>query len=176
MLQSTSQIATVQDFLATEGWEWKFIPRHGPHFEGLWDAAVKSMKCHLRRTLGSQVATYEELCTLLADIEACLNSRPLCALSDDPFNPTYLSPGHFLIGEPLTQLLLLTLLMSNVIDFPNGKPTKKNCNSSGNVGHSITSRVCNSVNASRGHPLTYNQAISSCWGRTTRHLSTGRQL
>jgi len=28
----------------------------------------------------------------------------LCALSDDPFNPTYLSPGHFLIAEPLTQL------------------------------------------------------------------------
>jgi len=28
----------------------------------------------------------------------------LFALSDDPFNPTYLSPGHFLIGEPLTQL------------------------------------------------------------------------
>jgi len=28
----------------------------------------------------------------------------LCALSDNPFNPTYLSPGHFLIGEPLTQL------------------------------------------------------------------------
>jgi len=62
------------------------------------------MKYHLRRTLGSQVATYEELCTLLADLEACLNSRTLCALSDDPFNPTFLSPGHFLIGEPLTQL------------------------------------------------------------------------
>jgi len=62
------------------------------------------MKYHLRRTLGSQFATYEELCTLLAEIDACLNSRLLCALSDDPFNPTYLSPGHFLIGEPLTQL------------------------------------------------------------------------
>jgi len=62
------------------------------------------MKCHLRRTLGSQFATYEELCTLLAEIEACLKSRTLCALSDDLFNPIYLSPGHFLIGEPLTQL------------------------------------------------------------------------
>jgi len=62
------------------------------------------MKYHLRRTLGSHIATYKELSTLLAEIEACLNSRPLCTLSDDPFNQTYLSPGHFLIGEPLTQL------------------------------------------------------------------------
>ena len=74
------------------------------HFGGLWEAAVKSKKHHLRWTLGSHIATYEELYTLLAETEACLNSRPLCALSDDPFNPTYLSPGHFLIGEPLTHL------------------------------------------------------------------------
>ena len=29
-------------------------------------------KYHLRLTLGTQIATYEELCTLLAEIEACL--------------------------------------------------------------------------------------------------------
>jgi hypothetical protein len=104
MLQSSSQMARVQDFLATEGYSWKFILPHGPHFGGLWEAAVKSMKYHLRRNLGAQIATYEELCTLLAEIEACLNSRSLCALSNDPHNSTYLSPGHFLIGEPLTQL------------------------------------------------------------------------
>ena len=49
---------------------------------------MKSMKYHLQRTLGAQIATYEELCTLLVEIEIRLNSRPLCALSDDPFNPT----------------------------------------------------------------------------------------
>jgi len=97
-------MSTVQEFLATEGCEWKFIPPHGPHFGGLWEAAVKSVKFHLRRTLGSQVANYEELCTLLAEIGACLIFRTQCSLSDDPFNPTYWSPGHFLIGEPLTQL------------------------------------------------------------------------
>ena len=62
------------------------------------------MKYHLRRTLVSHVATYEELCTLIAEIEACLNSRHLFALSDDPFKTTYLSAGHILIGEGLTQL------------------------------------------------------------------------
>jgi hypothetical protein len=104
MLHSSSEMARVQDFLAKEGCDWKFIPPHAPHFLGLWEAAVKSMKYHLRRTFGSHIATYEELRTLLAEIEACLKSRPLCTLSDDPFNQTYLSPGHFLIGEPLTQL------------------------------------------------------------------------
>jgi hypothetical protein len=98
------QMARVQDFLTSEGCEWKFIPPHSPHFGGLWEAAVKSMRYHLQRTLGSHIVTYEEFSTLPAEKEACLNSRPLCALSDDPFNPTYLSPGHFLIGEPLTQL------------------------------------------------------------------------
>jgi len=97
-------MAPVQECLADEECDWKFIPSHQPHFGGLWEAALKSMKYHLRRTLGSKVATYEELCTLLADIEACLNSRILCALSGDPYNTNYLSPGNFLIGETLTQL------------------------------------------------------------------------
>jgi hypothetical protein len=104
MLLSSSQTVRVHDFLATEGCDWKFIPPHGPHFGGLWKAAVKSMKYHLRRTLGTHIATYEKLCTSLAEIKVCLNSRPLCALSNDPHNSTHLSPGHVLIGEPLTQL------------------------------------------------------------------------
>ena len=41
--------------------------------------------------------------TLVIEIEACLNSRPLCVLPNDP-HTSYLSPGHFLIGEPLTEL------------------------------------------------------------------------
>ena len=94
----------IQDQLASEGCTWRFIPPHGPHHGGLWEAAVKSMKYHLRRILGSQIATYEELYTFLTEIEACLNSRPLCAPSDDPQSSTYLSPGHFLIGDSLIQI------------------------------------------------------------------------
>ena len=32
ILQSTSQMATVKELLATESWELKFIPPHGSHF------------------------------------------------------------------------------------------------------------------------------------------------
>ncbi|XP_029157225.1 uncharacterized protein LOC114929725 [Nylanderia fulva] len=42
-----------------------------------------------------------EFATLLCQIEACLNSRPLAALTSDPDSFEALTPGHFLIGRPL---------------------------------------------------------------------------
>jgi hypothetical protein len=57
LLQSSSHVEQVQDYLSKEKCEWKFIPSHSPHFGGLWEAAVKSMKHHLRRILGNNVCT-----------------------------------------------------------------------------------------------------------------------
>ncbi|KMQ83710.1 hypothetical protein RF55_19291 [Lasius niger] len=41
------------------------------------------------------------MATLLSQIEACLNSRPLQALTDDPEDLAALTPGHFLVGSAL---------------------------------------------------------------------------
>lgn len=80
---------------------WHFNPPAAPHFNGLAEAAVKSVKTHLKRVIGDSLLTYEELSTLLSQIESCVNSRPLCSMSSDSNDFTSLTPGHFLVGQPL---------------------------------------------------------------------------
>jgi hypothetical protein len=67
----------VSEFCSARNVEWRFIPEHSPNFGGLWEACVKSAKTHLKRIMGSIRFTYEELTTVLSQVEACLNSRPL---------------------------------------------------------------------------------------------------
>ncbi|UYV61690.1 hypothetical protein LAZ67_1005924 [Cordylochernes scorpioides] len=76
--------SNIHDFASSEEIKWNFIPPSSPHFGGLWEAGIKSVKYHLRRIVGITKLTFEKLTTVLTQIEACLNSRPLCPLTDDP--------------------------------------------------------------------------------------------
>ncbi|XP_011687417.1 PREDICTED: uncharacterized protein LOC105449732 [Wasmannia auropunctata] len=96
--------------LAEERVRWRFNPPSAPHFGGLWEAAVKSLKHHLRRVIGDSKLTYEEMSTFLSQTEACLNSRPLQPLTDDPEDLTALTPGHFLVGAALLSVPEPTLV------------------------------------------------------------------
>ena len=93
-----------EDYCAIKGISWVTIPTRAPHFGGLWEAGVKSMKRLLRRQLVRMVLNFKELATVLAQIEQILNSRPLTPLSTDPNDVQVLTPGHFLVGSPLTAL------------------------------------------------------------------------
>ncbi|KAB0798916.1 hypothetical protein PPYR_06796 [Photinus pyralis] len=92
----------IQDFASTSEIQWKFIPPSSPHWGGLWEAGIKSTKFHLKRVIGNSVLSFEVLCTVLTQIEAILNSRPRQPMADSISDLTCLTPGHFLIGQPLS--------------------------------------------------------------------------
>ncbi|XP_063631344.1 uncharacterized protein LOC134802640 [Cydia splendana] len=99
-----SNCNSIAESASNEETYFHFLPAYAPHFGGLWEAGVKSTKHHLTRVLGNSNLTYEQLNTTLVRIEAILNSRPLTALSTEPDDLMPLTPGHFLIGRPLTAL------------------------------------------------------------------------
>ncbi|XP_063896667.1 uncharacterized protein LOC135118464 [Helicoverpa armigera] len=85
--------------------EWHFNAPSWPTAGGLWEAAVKSLKYHLRRVVGEQKLTFEEFSTVLAQLEAVLNSRPLCPLTEDPNDLDFLSPSSFInLNQDMTIL------------------------------------------------------------------------
>lgn len=95
----------VKSEVVKRGITWKFNTPLAPHQGGLWEAAVKSMKYHLRRVVGDHLLTGEEFNTLLVRIEGILNSRPLTRHSDDPADLTALTPAHFVLGGPIVRPL-----------------------------------------------------------------------
>ena len=103
--KSEEFLRQVHEYAANTQFQWHFIPPNSPHFGGMWEAGVKSLKYHWKRIVGKALLTFEEFITLITEVEACLNSHPLIALSNEPDDPSYLSsPGYFLIGAPLTSL------------------------------------------------------------------------
>lgn len=89
-------------FVKTEQIKWHFLPPYSPHMGGLWEAAVKSIKLHLHRVFYGESLTFEEMSTVLCQIESCLNSRPLLPLTESIEDINVITPGHFIIGNALT--------------------------------------------------------------------------
>ncbi|XP_026462792.1 uncharacterized protein LOC113365449 [Ctenocephalides felis] len=111
-----TNLSNVMKSLSDDGINWHFIPAKSPHFGGIWEAGIKSCKSHLKRILGNACLTFEDFYTILAQIEAILNSRPISPLSSDPNDLNPLTPGHFLIGKSLT-----SIPDPNVLDIPENR-------------------------------------------------------
>ena len=90
--------------LASLGIKWKFITERSPWRGGWWERIVKSVKVPLKKVLGNALLSSTELYTILTDIEAMINSRPLTYVGDDTRDPEPITPAHLAIGRALRSI------------------------------------------------------------------------
>ncbi|KAJ8359096.1 hypothetical protein SKAU_G00156210 [Synaphobranchus kaupii] len=71
-----------------------------PHFGGVWEREVRSVKSALYTCVGAQPVQEEVLLTVLLEVEAILNSKPLGYVSADIADIDPVTPNSLLMGRP----------------------------------------------------------------------------
>ncbi|MES9884883.1 MAG: hypothetical protein ABW185_28910, partial [Sedimenticola sp.] len=92
--------ADVITYIANTGIQWNFIVELAPWMGGFYERLVGLVKRSLRKSIGKVCLTNEQLLTLLQEVEAVLNSRPLVFVGDDIDSSEILTPSHFLTLNP----------------------------------------------------------------------------
>ncbi|CAL8070399.1 unnamed protein product [Orchesella dallaii] len=83
---------------------WRFNPPTAAWWGGWWERLVGVVKKCLRRVLGKSILTFEEMQTILCDVEAVVNQRPLTYVSENPTDLTPLSPYLFVVGHKTSHI------------------------------------------------------------------------
>ena len=91
-----------QRFAGNRFISWKFILENAPWFGGMWERLVASVKRCLKKVIGVKVISYDELQTLVLEIELILNNRPIDADFDD--SQEVVTPNHLTFGRRLNTM------------------------------------------------------------------------
>lgn len=67
----------VRDKMQNHRIEWRFFLERAPWLGGFFERMIGSVKRCLRKVLGNARLTFDEFLTVLIEVEATLNSRPL---------------------------------------------------------------------------------------------------
>ncbi|KAK3886009.1 hypothetical protein Pcinc_009834 [Petrolisthes cinctipes] len=86
----------IHETLLKKGIVWQFNPPHASHFGGAWERQIRTVRKVLNATMNEQTLTDDSLTTLMCEIEAVINSRPLTTVSSDDQDLMPLTPNHLL--------------------------------------------------------------------------------
>ena len=86
----------------SRGVKWKWIVELSPWKGGIWERLIRSTKRCLVKVVGRSLLSFTELSTILVEIEAVINSRPLTYVFDDSDGISYpLTPSQLINGRNL---------------------------------------------------------------------------
>ena len=78
-----SESNEVKRYFANRRVAWEFITEKAPWHVGFLERMVQSVKRCVKKPIGHESLSFGELHTLLIEIEATLNNRPLTFVYDD---------------------------------------------------------------------------------------------
>lgn len=86
----------IEDSLQQKNVKWTFNPPYGAHFGGIWERLIRLVKKTLLAVTRQQLLDDDSLATVMCEVEAILNSRPLTTVSGEPNDLEALTPNHLL--------------------------------------------------------------------------------
>ncbi|XP_039511744.1 uncharacterized protein LOC120467053 [Pimephales promelas] len=99
MVKTNPGFNSVEEYLHTQGCTWVFNPPHASHMGGAWERMIgiarRILDCMLLEQRRSHL-THEVLTTLMAEVAAIMNARPLIPVSSDPESLLILTPATLL--------------------------------------------------------------------------------
>ena len=67
----------VQTYFADHGMHWEFIVEKALWWGRMWERMIRTVKCCIRKAVGQASLKFDELHTILVEIEGVINARPI---------------------------------------------------------------------------------------------------
>ena len=98
-LKTLFESKDLKESLGRGGVTWRFIPKQAPWYGGFWERLIGLTKMCLKNVLGGAHITSLMLETLVVEIKALMNDRPLTYVSSDIQDAGPLTSAHLLYGR-----------------------------------------------------------------------------
>jgi len=96
----TFKSSEVKSYMLKAGVRQRFILPASPWWRGFYARMVRSVRLALKKILRKSFLMFEELQTVLCEVESVINSRPLCYAGDEKVGSTII-PNHLIFGRSL---------------------------------------------------------------------------
>ncbi|XP_053395601.1 uncharacterized protein LOC128555857 [Mercenaria mercenaria] len=101
----TNLLQDDKSYASNEGMKWTFIIELAPWMGGFYERLVGIVKRALRKSIGRKLLMPDQMYTLLKEVEAVVNSRPIVCVGEDINSSIAITPSHFICLNPKTGIL-----------------------------------------------------------------------
>ena len=103
-LKKLIELPELQPILHRKNVDERFVTKRAPWFGGFWERLIRLMKTSLKKVQGRASVNLVTLQSIMVEIEAILNDRPLTYASSDVKNEQPLTRSHPLNGGRIISL------------------------------------------------------------------------